>query len=158
MTQESNAMPVPTDFMHAAIVEAGKARELGEVPIGAVVVADGRIVSRAHNEVESRHDASAHAEMLAIQRASEQLGTWRLNEASLFVTLEPCTMCIGAMVLARIKEVYFGCYDPRQGAVGSLYDLSSHSDLPHNIQAYSGVLEEECRELLTSFFEKLRQK
>ncbi len=150
----SNSSPIL--FMRAAIEEAKKAEAIGEVPIGAVVVVNNHIISSAYNEVESRQDASAHAEIIALQRASQTLGKWRLHQASIFVTLEPCTMCIGAMILARVQSLYFGAYDPRQGAVGSLYNLSEHAELPHQIKTYPGILERECGELLTSFFKKLR--
>ena len=143
--------------MREALAQARRAFLLGEVPVGAVVLYENQIISRAHNEVELRCDPCAHAEILAIQRASSELGTWRLNGASLFVTLEPCTMCIGAAVLARISNLFFGCSDPRQGAVGSLYDLSSHCSLPHTINVVSEVLEAECRELLTNFFATKRK-
>ena len=143
-------------LMKEALLEAKKACDLGEVPVGAVVVHGGEIISRAHNEVETRKDASAHAEVLALRRASEVLDNWRLNEASLFVTLEPCTMCIGAMILSRLKEIYFAAHDPRQGAVGSLYDLSNSADLPHQIKVYSGILAAESEQLLKDFFAERR--
>ena len=146
----------PDKWMRYALTEAEKAAALGEVPVGAVIVADGKIISRAHNEVEIRQDATAHAEMLAINRASETAGSWRLTDCSLVVTLEPCSMCIGACLLARIPEVYFGCYDPVQGAVGSVFDLSRLPGLPHEVNVYPGVLAEECNLLLKGFFSKKR--
>lgn len=143
-------------WMREAIAEAKKAEALGEVPIGAVVVVNNQIISRAHNFIESRKDATAHAEILAIQTASSKLNSWRLDQASVIVTLEPCTMCIGAMVLARVKDLYFGCYDPRQGAVGSLYNLSAFPALPHAINVYPEVLKDECQSLLSTFFQSKR--
>ena len=143
-------------WMHEALREAKKAKLMGEVPIGAVIVADDKIIARAHNEVESRQDATAHAETLVIQRASEALGQWRLPEVSLYVTLEPCSICIGALILARVRTLYYGCSDPRQGAVGSLFDLSDHPTLPHSVVVHGGVLEVDCRRLLQDFFAERR--
>jgi len=148
----------PEDYMQFALREAEKAKDSGEVPVGAIVVLDEKIIAKAHNETESRSDATAHAEMLAIQRASEALSNWRLNEAALYVTLEPCTMCIGAMILSRVKSLCFGCADSGQGAVGSLYDLSDISGLPHSPEVFSGVLEDESRSLLEEFFKGQRAK
>jgi tRNA(adenine34) deaminase len=144
-------------WMREALEEARLASSLGEVPVGAVVVCDDEIVARAHNEVELRQDATAHAEMLALQRASAALGTWRLENVSLFVTLEPCTMCTGALVLARVRSLYFGCYDPKQGAVGSLYDLSRHLELAHQMEVFPGLLAQEAQDLLKSFFVGIRK-
>ncbi|OVE79813.1 tRNA-specific adenosine deaminase [bacterium J17] len=145
-------------WMRAALAEAKKASLADEVPVGAVVVLDDEIISSAHNEVEALNDATAHAEILAIRRAGEKLAAWRLSEASLFVTLEPCTMCIGACVLSRIKNLYFGAYDERQGAVGSIYDLSNHEQLPKSINVYPEVLAEESARLLREFFGGIRGK
>lgn len=138
--------------MREALLEARAAEANGEVPVGAVIVRKNEIIARAHNETEARIDATAHAEVLAIQRAGTWLGDWRLNDCSLFVTLEPCSMCIGAMILSRLTELYFGAADPKQGAVGSLYDLSGHPELPHTIAVGRGVLEDECQNILRSFF------
>ena len=153
--QMSNSYDI---FMQEALHEAQLALEKGEVPIGAVVVSGGEIIARAHNEVESRNDASAHAEMLAMQRASEKLKNWRLQSCSLYVTLEPCTMCIGGMILSRVDNLIYAVEDPRQGAAGSIYDLSEHSQLPHEIKVVSGVLAKESSKLLKQFFENIRQK
>lgn len=149
-------MQTPTDYMQEALLEARKAAYMAEVPIGAVVVYRNKIVARAHNEVETRKDATAHAEILAIQRASEVIGDWRLKEAALYVTLEPCVMCIGALINSRVAELYFGAYDERQGAVGSVFDLSADSQLPHAIRVYPEVCADQSREMLQSFFKKLR--
>ena len=144
-------------FMQQALIEAQKAVALGVVPVGAIVVVEGKIIARAHNEVEQRGDATAHAEMLAVQHASETLSDWRLNTAVLYVTLEPCTMCIGAMLLSRVKELYFGCADPAQGAVGSLFNLADLSGLPHKIEVRSGIYSKESETLLKDFFAKARK-
>jgi tRNA(adenine34) deaminase len=143
-------------WMQEAIREAKIAADLGEVPVGAVLVYEGEIIAKAHNEVETGQDATKHAEMLALLRASAKLGRWRLSETKLIVTLEPCPMCYGAIMLSRVDELYFGCYDPRLGAVGSLFDLSQVSEFPHRPSVYAGVLENECSELLSGFFKKIR--
>lgn len=139
-------------FMEAALAEAHRAAKMGEVPIGAVCVYQNNIISQAHNLVEKNRDASAHAEMLAMRAAAEQLGNWRLDGVSLYVTLEPCTMCVGAMVLARLSSVCFGAADERQGAVGSLYNLARLDTLPHRIEVRSGVMAQECADVLKGFF------
>ena len=143
--------------MSEAFGQAEIGRTAGEIPIGAVLVYRGEIIARAHNEVEKEKNACAHAEMLAIERASKNLSNWRLDGASLFVTLEPCTMCIGAMILARVAELYFSCYDPRQGATGSLYDLSSIPTLPHQLKVYPELMKERGEKLLGDFFAELRK-
>ena len=145
-------------YMREALKEAAKAKELGEVPVGAVIVVDDRTIARAHNETERCSDATAHAELLAIRRASEVLSNWRLSGASLFVTLEPCTMCIGAMVLSRIEKLYYGCTDPRQGAVGSLFDLSRFPMFPHEVEVFPGLLAQEAENLLKEFFKDRRSR
>jgi len=142
--------------MEEALAEAKAAAASGEVPVGAVVVVGDQIVSRAHNEVEKLQDASAHAELLALQRASATLGEWRLSECSIFVTMEPCPMCIGAILLSRLKELYFGCYDPVMGAVGSVFDLSSHPGLPRAVKVFHGLLEKESESLVKQFFSERR--
>lgn len=144
-------------FMREALQEAQSAASQGEVPVGAVVVVNGTIISRAHNEVERRQDATLHAELLALRRASEATGSWRLTGASLYVTLEPCTMCTGALILARIDALYFGAWDPRQGATGSLYDLSHHTALPHSFPVFPELLRTESEELLKGFFAQCRK-
>ena len=126
---------------------------LGEIPVGALVVgADGAVVSRAHNERETTHDPTAHAEVLALRRAAEAVGSWQLAGASLVVTLEPCTMCAGAAVLARVSRVVFGAWDPKAGAVGSLWDVVRDRRLNHRPEVVSGVLEDECGQVLADFF------
>jgi len=145
-------------WMRRAIDEARKAELKNEVPIGCVIVQNGRIVSRGHNLRESRQDPTAHAELIAIKKAARKLGSWRLLDTTLYVTLEPCTMCMGAIILSRIPTVVFGCYDPKGGAAGSLYDFSSDVRLNHSVDLVSRILENECSELLSSFFSSLRSR
>lgn len=145
-----------TLFMREALKEAKKALKKGEVPIGAVLVFGGKVISRGHNEREIKHDPSAHAELIAIRKASRKLETWRLTRATLYVTLEPCLMCIGAIVLARIERLVFGAFDPKAGAVGSLYDISKDKRLNHRIEVTTGVVGEESGRLLKDFFSNLR--
>lgn len=142
--------------MKVALEEARKAGSLKEVPVGAVIVSEGNLIAKAHNLVETNRDASAHAELLVIKEASRKLARWRLEGCSLVVTLEPCPMCMTAVSLARIENIFFGTSDPRLGACGSIFDLSCHPGFPHHPKVISGVLETECSSLLKSFFEKLR--
>ena len=144
--------------MTLALSEAERASEKGEVPIGAVVVIDGRVVARGHNLRELNNDPTAHAEMIAIGKAAKKLKSWRLANSTLYVTVEPCVMCIGAIILARIPRLVFGCCDPKGGAVGSLYDISNDKRLNHRVQVTSGVLADEAQALLKDFFKKLRGK
>ncbi|MCA1037866.1 MULTISPECIES: tRNA adenosine(34) deaminase TadA [Bacillus] len=146
------------DYMKEAIEEAKKAGELGEVPIGAVVVLDGKIISRAHNLRESNQNAVAHAELLAIEEACGMLGTWRLEDAVLYVTLEPCAMCSGAIILSRIKRVVYGASDPKGGCAGTFMNLLQDERFNHQSEVSAGVLEEECGSLLTDFFRALRER
>jgi len=143
--------------MRCALELARRAFQLGEVPVGAVVVKDGKVVGQAHNEKEKRQDATAHAEILAIQRASQALGTWRLHDAVLYSTIEPCPMCAGAIIQARIKRVVFGARDLKAGAGGSLINLLDFPGLNHKVEVTEGVLEQECTELMTGFFRELRR-
>lgn len=145
-------------WMGMALREAGKAAVKGEVPIGAVVVRDGTIVGRGFNLRESGGDPTAHAEMVAIRRAAKKCGNWRLTGAVLYVTLEPCIMCMGAAILSRIERVVFACFDPKGGAAGSLYDLSCDARLNHRMALTSGVLQKECSALLSGFFADLRER
>ena len=144
-------------WMAKAVAEAGKAEAIAEVPIGCVIVKDNRIIARAHNLRESKQDPAAHAELMAIRKAAKKLGSWRLLETTLYVTLEPCLMCMGAIILARIPTVVFGCFDPKAGAAGSLYNLSNDPRLNHRFELISGVREKECSQLLSSFFSRLRE-
>jgi tRNA(adenine34) deaminase len=144
-------------FMRIALDEARIAAEQGEVPIGAAVVCDGAVVARAHNRRENDRDPTAHAELLAIRAAAESLERWRLSGCTLYVTLEPCPMCAGAMHQARIDRLVYGAMDPKAGAVGSLYDLSDDERLNHRFDVTAGVMAEESAALLKAFFGKLRR-
>lgn len=139
-------------FMREALACATRAAELGEVPVGAVVVVDGQIVGRGYNQPIARHDPTAHAEVMAIRQAARSLGNYRLPGASLYVTLEPCVMCSGAILHARIARVVFGAADPKTGACGSQLNLFSHERLNHHATVVGGVMAAECAQLLTGFF------
>ena len=144
-------------FMRLAIEEALKAECIGEVPIGAVIVGEsGEIISRAHNLREASFDPTAHAEIIAIREAAKKLGNWRLTDTTLYVTLEPCAMCMGAVVLSRMKRVVFGARDPKAGALVSVYKIGADEKLNHRVQVEEGVLKDECADLLKGFFENLR--
>ncbi len=145
-------------FMQVAVDEALAARARGEVPIGAVIVLDGEIIGRGHNLRETGEDPTAHAEMQAIRQAAESIGHWRLLETTLYVTLEPCVMCMGAIILARIPRLVFACRDPRAGACGSIYDFSQDERFNHRVAVSEGVLGAECSELLSGFFRQLRSE
>jgi tRNA(adenine34) deaminase len=145
-------------FMREALKEAKKAALKGEIPVGAVIVKDGEIISRGHNTREYKNDASAHAEMTAIRRANKKLRSWRLDGCELYVTLEPCPMCAGAVIQARIKTLYFGAFDKKGGACGSITDLFDGFKWNHIPFIESGVLEDECSYILKDFFAKLREK
>jgi len=142
--------------MRAALVEAGRAAELHEVPVGAVVMCDGRAIAAAHNETERRHDPTAHAELLVIGRALAALGSDRLTDATLYVTLEPCAQCAGAIVLAKVGRLVFGAYDEKAGMCGSVGDVVRHPRLNHRAEVQGGVLATECAALLRDFFEARR--
>ena len=144
-------------FMGEALRQAARAYEAGEVPVGAVIVREGRIIARAYNQVELLKDATAHAEMLAITQAENALGDWRLTEATLYVTKEPCPMCAGAIVHVRLQRVVFGAPDPKGGAAGSLLNLLQMPTLNHRCAITAAVREEECRTLLRSFFQEQRR-
>ncbi|MEG0372305.1 MAG: tRNA adenosine(34) deaminase TadA [Enterococcus sp.] len=145
-------------FMRAAIYEAKQAEAIAEVPIGAVVVYQGEIIGRGHNLREHSQDATSHAEMFAIREACKALENWRLEDCQLFVTLEPCPMCSGGMILSRIEEVYFGAYDPKGGTAGTLMNLLTDERFNHRAYVEGGILEEECGQLLTNFFRQLRAR
>jgi tRNA(adenine34) deaminase len=144
--------------MTRALELAGTAGDAGEVPVGAVVVVDGRVVGEAGNERERRHDPTAHAEILALRAAAEQLGTWRLSGATLYVTLEPCPMCGGAAVAARLSRVVFATPDPKAGACGSLYNLCADPRLNHEMPVEAGLMGAEAAGLLTSWFARRRDR
>lgn len=144
-------------WMQEALKEAEKALKKKEVPVGAVVVYQNKIIGRGHNQVETLNDATAHAEILAIGAASNYLNSWRLNDSTIYVTVEPCIMCAGAIILSRLDKLVFGTLDPKAGACGSLYNLTQDIRLNHQVEIVSGVLEEQCKAILTAFFERLRK-
>ena len=145
------------NYMKIALGLAQEAGENGEIPVGAIVVVNGEIVAKACNEKEIRGDATAHAEILALQRAAKKLDRWRLSDATMYVTLEPCSMCAGAMVQARLGNLVFGAYDPRTGAAGSVVDLLDHPAFNHRVIVKSGVLADECGQILKEFFDTKRR-
>jgi len=145
-------------FMREALKEAAKAALKGEVPVGAVVVHDGKIIGRGHNLTESKQSALTHAEMMAMGKAAKKLKSWRLNDCDLYVTLEPCTMCGGAIVLSRVWNLVYGTTDPKAGAVHSTAQVMQNPKLNHRVTVTSGVLKEECSKVLTDFFREVRRK
>lgn len=146
------------EFMHVALEQARKAAARGEVPVGAVVVKDGKVLSVAGNDREASNDPTGHAELVAIQRAARILGHWRLEGCTVYVTLEPCAMCSGAMVLARIERCVYGTRDPKGGFMGSLGDLSSRTDLNHRFEVVEGIEADACSQILKDFFKALRAR
>ncbi len=146
------------DFMGLALAEAEKAVACGETPVGAVFALAGEVIARAHNMRETWQDPTAHAELIVLREASTKLGRWRLTDGTLYVTLEPCLMCAGAAVLARIGRLVYGCRDLKAGALGSLYDVVRDGRLNHIYRITPGVREAECRQVLSGFFEKRREK
>lgn len=145
-------------YMMEAINEAKKAEVLNEVPIGAVIVHNGRIIARAHNLRESEQNSLAHAELLAIEEACREMGSWRLEDTTLYVTLEPCPMCSGAIVLSRVKRVVYGAGDPKGGCAGTLMNLLQEPRFNHQSEVTAGVLESECSLMLSTFFQKIRDR
>lgn len=146
------------EFMALALEQAHKALQLSEVPVGAVVVSAGQVVGQGHNLREARQDVLGHAELLALQEASQALGSWRIPRSTLYVTLEPCIMCAGAILQARVDRVVFGCRDAKAGAVRSLYALLEDPRMNHRVQVIEGIEAEASQELLQRFFAQLRQK
>lgn len=144
--------------MIEALGEAEKAFAIGEIPIGAVIEKDGQIVGRGHNLTESMKDPTAHAEMMAIRQAAEHLGGWRLIGCNMYVTVEPCTMCAGALVWSRIDNLYIGAMDPKAGACGSVFNIVSDGRLNHRINVENGIMEEECSRIMKAFFAQLRNR
>lgn len=145
-------------YMKIALNEAKKAYKEEEVPVGAIIVKDGSIIARAHNQKEGKTDTTKHAEIIAIQKASKKLKNWRLEDSTLYVTLEPCTMCIGAIIGARIKRVCFGAIDEKTGACGSVINIPKDYTFNHVVEVEGNILEEESRLLLQNFFKELRKK
>ncbi|NPV43734.1 MAG: nucleoside deaminase [Firmicutes bacterium] len=143
-------------FMKEALNEAQKAIEKGEIPIGAVVTRGGKIISRAHNLKEMLKDPTAHAEILAIRQAAEAVGDWRLEGCDIYVTVEPCPMCAGAIVQARIDRLVYGVMDLKAGACGSVFNIAREKRLNHQVEIISGIMEDDCRNLLKAFFKNLR--
>lgn len=144
--------------METALEEAGKAAAMGEVPVGAVIIKNGIIVGRGHNETETRKDPTAHAELAAIKEAAHRLGGWRLIGCQMFVTTEPCSMCAGAIVLARIEKLYIGTMDPKTGACGSVFNIPQAKGLNHFTEIETGLMQEECSSIMKDFFKQLREK
>lgn len=144
-------------FMKEALKEAKKAYEKLEVPVGCVIVKDGKIIAKAHNLKETKMDTTKHAEILAIQKASKKLQSWRLLDCEMYVTLEPCSMCAGAMINARIKKVYIGALDEKTGACGSVFNLLEDYTFNHKVECETGVMKQECENILKDFFKMLRK-
>jgi tRNA(adenine34) deaminase len=144
-------------YMRLALDEARAAAAAGEIPVGAAIVANGAVLARAHNLREARQSALAHAEILALEAASARLKSWRLEDCTLYVTLEPCVMCVGAILQARIARLVFGCLDPKAGAVASLYRLCEDARLNHRLPVAGGVMAEDCGKILSDFFSDLRK-
>lgn len=158
---KTNKIDVPENherFMNEAYKEAVKAYEKDEVPIGAVIVKDGKIIARGHNERELKNDATLHAEISAVKKACKKIGTWRLNNCDIYVTLEPCAMCAGALIQARIRTVYIAAKDPKAGAVGSIINILGIERFNHKVNVVFGIMEEECSKLLKDFFKELRSR
>jgi tRNA(adenine34) deaminase len=149
--------PMHARFMQEALSEAQLALQTADVPVGAVVVVEGKIIGRGRNQREALADPTAHAEVLALRQAAQRLGSWRLTAATLYVTLEPCIMCVGAAVLSRIQCLVFGCRDPKAGACGSQFDILGAQRLNHTFPVLAGVCEAEASALLSGFFQRLRQ-
>ncbi len=145
-------------FMKQALKEAQKAYDKLEIPVGAVIVKDGKIIARAHNIKELKNDTTKHAEIIAIQKASKKLGAWRLNDCEMYVTLEPCPMCAGAIIQARIKKLYIGTMDEKTGACGSVLNLLEDYKFNHQVEVETGLLNNECEKILKDFFKDLRKK
>lgn len=144
-------------YMKIALKEAKKAYDKGEIPVGAVIVKDDKIIARGHNLKELKFDTTKHAEIIAIQKASKKLESWRLEDCEMYVTLEPCSMCAGALIQARIKKVYIGTMDYKTGACGSVLNLLKDYKFNHNVELETGILQEECENLIKEFFKDLRK-
>ena len=145
------------EFMQEALKEAKKAYKKLEIPVGAIIVKDGEIIAKAHNIKEEKKDTTKHAEILAIQKASKKLESWRLNDCELYVTLEPCPMCAGAIIQSRIKKVFIGAMDEKTGACGSVLNLFKDYKFNHNVEVEYGILKSDCEEILKKFFKELRE-
>lgn len=152
-----NDMEYKEKFMKEALKEAQKAYDKLEVPVGAVIVKDGKVIARAHNLKETKFDTTKHAEILAIQKASKKLNSWRLLDCEMYVTLEPCSMCAGALINSRVKKVYIGANDEKTGAVGSVFNLLEDYTFNHKVEVEKGILKNECEDILKRFFKMLRK-
>ncbi len=150
-------MNMKEKFMKEALKEAKKAYDKLEVPVGAVIVKDGKVIARAHNLKETKFDTTKHAEILAIQKASKKLNSWRLLGCEMYVTLEPCSMCAGALINSRIKKIYIGANDEKTGAVGSVFNLLEDYKFNHKVDVEKGILRDECEKILKDFFKMLRK-
>lgn len=144
-------------FMNEALKEAKKAYDKLEIPVGAVIVKDGEIIAKAHNLKETKFDTTKHAEILAIQRASKKLQSWRLLDCEMYITLEPCSMCAGAIINSRIKKIYIGTLDEKTGAAGSVLNLFEDYKFNHNVEVKKGIMQKECENILKDFFKMLRK-
>ena len=158
LREQEEKRPTHEKYMKDAIRQAKKAAALGEVPIGCVIVHDGQVIGRGYNRRNTDKSTLAHAEITAIKRASKKLGDWRLEDCTLYVTLEPCQMCAGAIVQARIPEVMIGCMNPKAGCAGSIYNLLQEPAFNHQVSLFKGVWEEECSQMLKDFFRSLRTR
>lgn len=145
-------------YMEQALIEARKAYEKEEIPVGAIIVRDNKIIAKAHNIKEEKNDTTKHAEIIAIQKASKKLGSWRLNDCEMYVTLEPCAMCAGALIQSRIKKVYIGTMDLKTGACGSVLNLLEDYTFNHKVEIEKGIMQQECEKILKDFFKMLRNK
>jgi len=150
-------MDIKEKFMKEALKEAKKAYNKLEVPVGAVIVKDGQIIARGHNVKETKKDTTRHAEIIAIEKASKKIDAWRLSDCEMYVTLEPCSMCAGAMIGARLKKVYIGTMDEKTGACGSILNLLEDYTFNHKVEIETGILQKECETILKDFFKELRQ-
>ena len=149
---------IDEQYMRQAIDQAYIAQENGDVPIGAVIVSENKVIGKGYNQREQLNDPTAHAEMIALTAAAEAVGSWRLHSCTIYVTLEPCTMCAGALVLARIDRLVYGCPDPKAGACGSLYNTVQDERLNHRVEITAGVLQDKCSKVLQNFFQKRRKE
>lgn len=145
-------------FMKEAIKQAKKAYDKEEIPVGAVIVKDGKIIARGYNKKEEKKDTTQHAEIIAIQKASRKIGAWRLQDCEMYVTLEPCAMCTGALIQARLKRVYIGTMDPKTGACGSVLNLIEDYKFNHKVEVETNIMQKECEKILKDFFKYLRSK
>ena len=145
-------------YMKQALIEARKAYEKEEIPVGAIIVRDNKIIAKAHNIKEEKNDTTKHAEIISIQKASKKLGSWRLNDCEMYVTLEPCAMCAGALIQSRIKKVYIGTMDLKTGACGSVLNLLEDYTFNHKVEIEKGIMQQECEKILKDFFKMLRNK